>query len=1145
MKKLFLFFTLSSSLCLSATEIQFRGANLTDEHGTPQFLAGTEYSYVAGGKIKLYGKLWRGKYPERYRYLYETSPCQAYFESIGFNTLHITSFPLVISALFPDYTPAQLSRIFEFYQEGLIKHNLGAIKKMWGIQPYRDFMAVVDSLKTMPYYIDLYSGALGVLTSNRKAALTLLPEEALADPGAHSYFSIRYNLGHPAGREAVKKVFQLEMELFRNEGAHPYMYKIFNEPNYRNYSPHNVKHLPAWLKKKFGTVEAMNRAWNSSYPSFDAPSPLPKSPQYHFGAAIEYAKLQEKQLVDLAVELRQLVRSIDKKPVILQLLGGEHAMSIAHGCNIFELQSRMDAITPGTGNFCFDAAEDYNAATPFRETLAVSRNLKIALLRHALYYPLAKDKVYLNTEAYIAENKADNFQAVLWRELALGRQQVLFWSWFGMEPPGKRMPKFSLLNPGVQQPQELEAIPRFRKALAPIADLFLDRKNKLFAPQVAFLYSNPTLRVTGITGNQTPRLFATLPFLAALHFRHVDFAGVFEENLAAELDRYKILILGDVTHISEETHKQLKQYLDKGGILVAMGGEFRQSEYGVPFADPLIDFRRTPQREMYGRIPEFDIPASLKWKISTAPGWEVRGTLNGAPAVLRKRFGKGELWFLNADIGDYALTAVLDPLLKQCDIRPYATVLKPDQEEPMPNIEVFPFRKRTAHGELNGYLLFNQNRESCCFRIAAPGIQDTVFEPVSGELYPVENGFVTVRLSNRECRVLVAGDKAEWMKRFPAPTEKSPEQLRKETEQLVRKERLRAPFRKSFPLDLKAVANSGFDNAQKWATDSALVDSNHRYLSNVPFHTQRFGDLFFDIIRFDFNDNRSCLALRSKRNPEYPAQVTVPVGRKCGDFAILQTCVGGKPGDAVLKYRIRYADGTVQEKTAVKGVEIGDWKIDANPAALQKTAVWSDEERYGFFLYELPNPFPSKTVVALELLSCEGDGTAVICAISALETIFTREYAHSVSFKELFPVLKQPTPDERNGWFGDEFRSDRNYVEFATQDGKPHPLFDTPEKIDRAVLRGSVRLDRDATGKKHNLSWLSMVFPGSHAKLYMRSLGIISNCTANRDGDHWMEFEVPLKELRGKDVSALTGFVLFPGRQTEVVKHFRNLRLEY
>lgn len=221
MKKLFLFFTLSSSLCLSATEIQFRGANLTDEHGTPQFLAGTEYSYVAGGKIKLYGKLWRGKYPERYRYLYETSPSQAYFESIGFNTLHISSFPLVISALFPDYTPAQLNRIFEFYQEGLIKHNLGAIKKMWGIQPYRDFMAVVDSLKTMPYYIDLYSGALGVLTSNRKAALTLLPEEALADPGAHSYFSIRYNLGHPAGREAVKKVFQLEMELFRNEGARP------------------------------------------------------------------------------------------------------------------------------------------------------------------------------------------------------------------------------------------------------------------------------------------------------------------------------------------------------------------------------------------------------------------------------------------------------------------------------------------------------------------------------------------------------------------------------------------------------------------------------------------------------------------------------------------------------------------------------------------------------------------------------------------------------------------------------------------------------------------------------------------------------------------------------------------------------------
>ena len=117
MKKFFFFYLLFGTFFLPAMEVQFRGANLTDEHGTPQFLAGTEYSYVAGGKIKLYGKLWRGKYPERYRYLYETSPSQAYFESIGFNTLHISSFPLVISALFPDYTPAQLSRIFEFYQE--------------------------------------------------------------------------------------------------------------------------------------------------------------------------------------------------------------------------------------------------------------------------------------------------------------------------------------------------------------------------------------------------------------------------------------------------------------------------------------------------------------------------------------------------------------------------------------------------------------------------------------------------------------------------------------------------------------------------------------------------------------------------------------------------------------------------------------------------------------------------------------------------------------------------------------------------------------------------------------------------------------------------------------------------------------------
>ena len=180
--------------------------------------------------------------------------------------------------------------------------------------------------------------------------------------------------------------------------------------------------------------------------------------------------------------------------------------------------------------------------------------------------------------------------------------------------------------------------------------------------------------------------------------------------------------------------------------------------------------------------------------------------------------------------------------------------------------------------------------------------------------------------------------------------------------------------------------------------------------------------------------------------------------------------------------------------------------------------------------------------------------TGIVSGAAEEEITYPRKLSCQISVEETFEVVPRP------GWTvypqrelalrfwsllirGPEDRFSLQLNFFC--DTKDLARFDTPEKIDRAVLRGSVRLDRDATGKKHNLSWLSMVFPGSHAKLYMHSLGIISNCTANRDGDHWMEFEIPLKELRGKDVSALTGFVLFPGRQTEVVKHFRNLRLEY
>lgn len=1148
MKHIFTFAVFCFVSFLAAEQIEFRNGNLTDGQGKQQFLVGTEYSYVQAGKLKLYGKLWRGKYPDEYRYLYETNPDQAYFESIGFNTLHLSSFPLVVSALFPGYTPAQLDRIFEFYQEGLVKHNLGKIKRMWGIRPFQDFLMTVKSLKTMPHYLDLHFPSSSVLAQNRKEALLLLQEEALTDGG--SSFSIGYNLGSRKGRDVLKKIYSLQLELFRKAGARPYMYKIFNEPRYKNFSPYNLRLFADWLERKFGSVSAMNRAWNTSYVSFAEVSPLRKSDQYSIGAAVEYGKMQETQLTETAVELRELIRRFDCKPVFIQLLGGEHAMSLWHNCNIYDLHSRMDAISPGTGNFTFNSVEETDDSTPAKDALPVSTELKIDLLRHGIYFPLAEGKAYMNTEAYVGRNKGENFRAVLWRELGLGKHHVLFWSWFGMEPPGIPLPNFALLNPGVQPPQELKVIPEFRKDLERIADLFLDRENKLYAPHAAFLYSNPTLRIAALAKNQGAGLEPTLDFVSAMHFNHYDYVGIFEENLQEKLNGIPVLFLGGVSHIYRDTHRILKQYLENGGIVIASGATFRRDEYDQPIVDALIDFETKPVRKVIGRIPEYDIRAVLAQRIRGESGWQVAGTLSGEPAVIRKKLGKGELWYIAAELRDYALAEFLKPILARKRVTPYARVFKTDRDDTMPNIEVFPFRKRTEHGTLYGYLVFNQNKETKCFRIAAPGIVDTVFEPITGELYPVENGFVTVKLQNQDCRVLVAGDKSEWMKRFPSPVRKTPFELRKETELAVREEREKCTVRKSVSLDIRNITNTGFENSQKWSTDSAFADAEHRYLRGVPFHKQRFGDILFDIIRFDYNENKVCIALRSRTQPDYPAKVSIPVDRRCGDLMILQACVGGRKGDPVLKYRIHYLDGTVRETLARKGFEIGDWKIARNPEPMRKSAVWNDDG-YGFFLYELENPFPSKIISALELESCGSEAVPVVCAVSALETIFTKEYQHSIPVRELFPIIGQPAQDPDTRWNGTDFQFRSKYVELKTENGKPHPLFDSPEKIDGAVLRGSIRWDRDELGKAYKEKWVSILFlakrnggkASNGPSFFMRSRNRLSSYWNSQDGSHWIEFEIPLKEIRG-NLENMESIAVFPGRNP-VMKYIRSFRLEF
>ena len=163
-----------------------------------------------------------------------------------------------------------------------------------------------------------------------------------------------------------------------------------------------------------------------------------------------------------------------------------------------------------------------------------------------------------------------------------------------------------------------------------------------------------------------------------------------------------------------------------------------------------------------------------------------------------------------------------------------------------------------------------------------------------------------------------------------------------------------------------------------------------------------------------------------------------------------------------------------------------------------------------------------------------------------LDTIYKKDYKNSVPLSEVFPVMTQPKledQDENNMWEKNYYKCTKGYSELQTEDNQESPYLDTPEKIDRCVIRGAVRIDRDEAGKFHPLTWFTISLPDSKTR-YMRYRDYMDSFFQNKSAEHWIEFEIPLRNFRG-NLKGIRRMAIFPGRQQGITKHIRDLRLEW
>ena len=622
----------------------------------------------------------------------------------------------------------------------------------------------------------------------------------------------------------------------------------------------------------------------------------------------------------------------------------------------YAINRGLDIVSIGTGGYAYANPERAPEGTKFADAEDPSPGLVEHLGRIAFYRALAHGKPMVASELYfpgLGRNRSRELESTLVYAAADGISMANLWEW-GLIKARPSTVSFELYNIEACPPDTFDVLPRVMKEINAWADFF-PVAGRLEKARVACIFSNPTRRANEARIGDYSRA------VAALELAHIRADAICEEQLTGDdcrIDDYDVIVASGVEETLDTTDAALVKWMDRGGRLVVIGDGMDRDQ-----------FRRT------------------------------RPTPPAAPRHANAvKFAPGDSIF--------RLAAALRGQLAPWGVRPVADVRDAATGDTAPLVRV---AKAKVDG-MTGWFFANYSDTARLVTVSAPELEDAAcaVDPFGTNRWPTADGKMTVLVPPRFHARAASGSAEALAARFGAKVDVSVAALESARDGLIAEAKASAPRRPSKPVDLRSVANGGFDNPQHWTTGTVWDDERGRDLKGVPYHRQTFRHIDFDIIRFDYNDNRTTIALKSAARPGgLTATPAFDVDEPIRGLAILAGAVHAKAGETAATLEIRYADGGSVRQPLVVGREIGDWQVDANDEAMRAKCAWSDRGGKGFFLYEWENSEPSRKVASFALAGGEGQSAANIIAVTRLPTRFAKAYANRVDLeRNTFPLGK-------------------------------------------------------------------------------------------------------------------------------------------
>jgi beta-galactosidase len=481
------------------------------------------------------------------------------------------------------------------------------------------------------------------------------------------------NISDPDYRRLVKKYAD---KLTKRYANHPALIAIgFDNEignGFMSYSSADRERFIEWLKKRYGNLDVLNKAWATQrwsrhlsswddiqLPYGDGPGPYERN--------LDLRRYWSDVTIDVLNDLEEIrYKNLPNKPAI---------------SNLWDSSERKG----------FDYLSTYRRyvdfpAMGFYPGEPIGSSFDVLATKGALKAPMWFVEFTAGGGGYYGTKGRSRMWAYF--GLLLGSQSVMAWT-FNSHLGGEEQALFGLLDHDDTPSWKLDEFATIAREFKTLETIGFPRKPK---PEVAFSYSFESRMASSPknpSDSSSLKHYYTIPYM--IH-KHNAYSPLFKSNLDLavvnisheDLSPYKLLVVSGEYLLDKAAINAMRQYVQNGGTLVMTAFSGKVNEHSQWFDTPLPggltdvfgmrtrEFYRTEQPLIGKKGKELIKTSSTFYEVLETKSAKVIANFENVegklPLITENQFGKGKAYYVATPADPVVMSALYNDLLSQLAI---------------------------------------------------------------------------------------------------------------------------------------------------------------------------------------------------------------------------------------------------------------------------------------------------------------------------------------------------------------------------------------------------------------------------------------------------------------------------------------------